>query len=186
MSSEAHSPTKHVGFNVMAIKSEHLQICVCTQPLRLMESQKSWADSMNKEGKEISRSEYDVSKEISRSGDDVSKEISRSEDDVSNKYSKKRKIGKTNTKSNQITDCPIMDEMVQVKELKRELARSPSPTPGHTPKKAKKLQSVGDHGPSIAQSNFTRLSRSPYSHCQGAVVEDTDKGDCSLGPTKTP
>ena len=150
MSSEAHSPTKRVGFNVMAIKSEHLQICVCPHPLKLMESQKRWADAMsdNEEGKGLSSSE-----------------------DESNKPLKKRKIGKTTTKSNQITDYPISiskDEMVQAREVERELARSLSPTPGQTRKKVKKLQSVGDHGPS---GNFTRLSRSPYSHCQGAVQE---------------
>ena len=87
MSSEVHSPTKRVGFNAMAIKSENLQICVCPHPLKLMESQKSWANDMsdNEEGKGLSSSE----------------------DDESNKPSKKRKIGKTTTKSNQITDYPI-------------------------------------------------------------------------------
>ena len=61
--------------------------------------------------------------------------------------------------------------MVLAREVEREMARSNSPTPGQTPKKVKKLQSVGDHKPYIAPGNFTRLSRSPYSHCQGAVQE---------------
>ena len=153
MSSEAHSTTKRVGFNAMAIKSEHFQICVCPHPLKLMEYPKSWADAM--------------------SDKEESKGLSSSEDE-SNKPLKKRKIGKTTTKSHQITDYSIsisIDEMVLVREVERELARSLSPTPGQTPKKVKKLQSVGDHGPSIAPGNFTRLSRSPYSHCQGAVQE---------------
>ena len=64
-----------------------------------------------------------------------------------------------------------------MKEVEGELARSLSPTPGQTLKaplqktKMAKLQLVGEHGPSIALSNFTWLSRSPYSHCQGAVKE---------------
>ena len=55
----------------------------------------------------------------------------------------------------------------KVKEVEGELARSLSPTPGQTPKaslqktKMAKLQLVGEHGPSIAPSNFTWLSRSP-------------------------
>ena len=131
MSSEAHSHTKRVGFNVMAIKSEHLQICACPHPLKLMESQISWADAM--------------------SDNEESKGLSSSEDE-GNKPLKKRKIGKTTTKSSQITDCPIsisIDEMVQAREVERELSRSLSPTPGQTPKKEKKLQSVGDHGPPL-------------------------------------
>ena len=137
----------------MAITSEHLQICVCPHPLKLMESQKSWADAM--------------------SDNEESKGLSNSEDE-SNKPFKKRKISKTTTKSNQITDYPIsisIHEMVQAREVEREMARSLSPTPGQTPKKVKKLQSVGDHGPSIAPGNFTRLSRSPYCHCQKPLKE---------------
>ena len=114
MSSEAHGPTKRVGFDVMTIKSEHLQICVCPHPLKLMESQKSWADVMS---------------------DNEGKGLSSSEEEESNQPSKKRKIGKT-TKINQITDCPIsisIDDMVKAKEVERELARSFSPTPGQIP-----------------------------------------------------
>ena len=64
MSSEAHSPTKRVGFNVMAIKSEHLLICVCPHPLKFMESQKNWADVMsdNEEDKGLSSSEDESNK----------------------------------------------------------------------------------------------------------------------------
>ena len=70
-----------------------------------MESQKCWDDAIsdNEEGKGLSSSE----------------------DDESNKPSKKRKIGKTTTKSNQIRDYPIsisIDDMVQAKEVERELA----------------------------------------------------------------
>ena len=63
MSSEANSPTKRVGFDVMAIKSEHLQICICPHPLKLMESEKSWADVMSdNEEKGLSSSEEEPSK----------------------------------------------------------------------------------------------------------------------------
>ena len=58
MSSEAHCLTKRVGFDVVAIKSEHLQFCICPHPLKLMESQKSLADVMSdNEGKGLSSSE---------------------------------------------------------------------------------------------------------------------------------
>ena len=69
MSSEAHSPTKRVGFNVMAInKSEYLQICVCPHPLKLMESQKSWADAMSdkEESKGPSSSEDESNKPLKK------------------------------------------------------------------------------------------------------------------------
>ena len=66
MSSEAHSPMKRVGFDVMVIKSEHLQICVCPHPLKLMGSQKSWADVMSdNEGKGLSSSEEEESNQPS-------------------------------------------------------------------------------------------------------------------------
>ena len=58
----------------MATKSEHLQICVCPHTLKLMESQKSWADVMS---------------------DNEGKGLPSSEEDESNQPSKKRKIGMT-------------------------------------------------------------------------------------------
>ena len=115
MSSEAHGPTKRVGFDVMAIKSEHLQICVCPHPLKLMQSQTSWAcKTMKVKGYQALNQKRAISPQI----------------------------GKTTTKINQITDCPIsisIDDMVKAKEVEPELARSLSPTSGQTPKAPMKM-----------------------------------------------
>ena len=115
MSSETHGPTKHVGFDVMVIKSEHLQICVCPYQLKLMESQKSWLTScqtMKVKGYRALKKKGAICPQ---------------------------KSVRQLLKSIRSLHLYIHDDMVKAKEVERELARSLSPTPGQTPKAPMKM-----------------------------------------------